>query len=130
MKRRDFALGLASLSFLPAVCHAQLLSPRAAWTVVPTIAIVSTKNDARLPLVHEAVDFWNRSFAEFGSAFRLGEVTQTTGAFPVDELKALSARQLFRQDHWRAGRRSSCTRCPITLWWPCRRGNSFRSPDA
>jgi hypothetical protein len=63
----------------------------AAWTVVPTIAIVSTENEARLPLVHEAVDFWNRSFAELGSAFRLGEVTQTTGVFPVDELKVLSA---------------------------------------
>jgi hypothetical protein len=87
MKRRHFILGLAVT--LPSVCHAQV--PTGAWTVVPTIVIVSAENDARLPLVHEAVDFWNRSFAELGSAFRLGKVTQTTGALPVDELKARSA---------------------------------------
>jgi hypothetical protein len=91
MKRRNFILGLAAT--LPApfrVSRAGQVSPTA-WTVVPSIAIVATENDGRLPLVREAVYFWNRSFAELGSAFRLGEVTQTTGTFPVDELKTLSA---------------------------------------
>ena len=50
----------------------------------------------RVPLVQDAVAFWNRSFAELGSAFRLGPVTQATGAVPVDELRALSDRVLSR----------------------------------
>src|ERR1700730_1231891 len=87
MKRRHFILGLAVT--LPSVCRAQ--AHTGAWAVVPTIVIVSAENDARLPLVHEAVDFWNRSFAELGAAFRLGKVTQTTGALPVDGLKSRSA---------------------------------------
>ena len=92
MKRRDFTLSLAvTLLSSFRVSRAGPVPASAIWTVVPTIAIVSTDNDARLPLVHEAVDFWNRSFAELGSVFRLGEVTQIAGALPVDELKALSA---------------------------------------
>src|SRR4051794_26995396 len=92
MKRRDFTLGLAvTLLSRVRVSRADSAPPSAAWTVIPNVAIVSTENDARLPLVHEAIDFWNRSLAELSSAFRLGEVTQLTGALPVDELKALSA---------------------------------------
>src|SRR5882672_7348928 len=87
MNRRHFILGSALA--LPFECYAQV--PTGGWTVIPTIIILSAENDARLPLVHEAVDFWNRSFAELGSAFRLGKVTQITGALPVDELKARSA---------------------------------------
>jgi hypothetical protein len=51
-------------------------------------------NDARLPLVGDAVAFWNRSFAELGSAFRLGSVSQAVGAIQVDELRTLSGRVL------------------------------------
>jgi len=46
--------------------------------------------------VREAVDFWNRTFAELGTPFRLGSVTDTTAAMPTGELQALSAKVLSR----------------------------------
>jgi hypothetical protein len=49
-----------------------------------------------LPPVQDAVAFWNRSFAELGSAFRLGPVSQAAGAVPADELRALSDQVLNR----------------------------------
>jgi len=94
LNRRHFILGLAVA--LPAAGHAEAPvynSARAlgaAWTSVPSVAILSIGDDARLPLVRDAVVFWNRTFAELGSGFRLGPVTPTGGAIPVDELKALS----------------------------------------
>jgi Dual-action HEIGH metallo-peptidase len=91
INRRHFILGLAVTFPSPVRVSRAGPVPASAWPVVPSIVIVSAENDVRLPLVHEAVDFWNRSFAELGSAFRLGKVTQITGALPVDELKALSA---------------------------------------
>jgi hypothetical protein len=86
-----FLFGLAPVP--PSMCYAQAPSATGAraWTVIPTIVIVSAENDTRLPLVREAIDFWNRSFAEIGSAFRLGNVTQSAGALPIEELKALHA---------------------------------------
>jgi Matrixin len=94
--------GLALL--LPLSCQAQApagsvaVGPVAPWTKVPAVVVVGTSaNDARLPLVHDAVAFWNRSFAELGSAFRLGPVTQASGAIAADELSALSDRVLSRR---------------------------------
>jgi hypothetical protein len=94
-------LGLALL--LPLSCQAQVPAhsavggPVTPWTKVPAVVVVgASTNDARVPLVQDAVAFWNRSFAELGSAFRLGPVTQATEAVPVDELRALSDRVLSR----------------------------------
>ena len=94
-------LGLALLPPLP--CQAQAPAHSAAggmvapWTRVPAVVVVGANvNDARLPLVEDAVAFWNRSFAELGSAFRLGPLTQATAATPADELRALSDRVLSR----------------------------------
>ena len=71
--------------------------PVAPWTKVPAVVVVGARtDDPRLPLVRDAVAFWNRSFAELGSAFRLGPVTQAAGAVPADELRALSDRVLKR----------------------------------
>jgi len=94
-------LGLAPL--LPLSCQAQEparsatggpVVPRAK---VPAVVVVGAcTDDARLPLVRDAVAFWNRSFAELGSAFRLGPVSQADGAIPVDELRALHDRVLNR----------------------------------
>jgi hypothetical protein len=96
MTRRQFILGLA-LS-LPSVSHAQ--TPvglgGTTWTKVPAILVLADEGDARLALVRDAVDFWNRDFAELGSAFRLGPVTRTAGTIPADELKALSETMLSR----------------------------------
>ena len=91
--------GLALL--LAVSCHAQVSPPFAGrgpvapWAAVPAVVVVGANtNDARLPLVQDAVVFWNRSFAELGSAFRLGPVTEATGTVPIDELRALSDRVL------------------------------------
>jgi len=108
-------LGLALL--LPLSCQAQVPAhsavggPVTPWTKVPAVVVVgASTNDARVPLVQDAVAFWNRSFAELGSAFRLGPVTQATGAVPVDELHALSA------SAWRRRRRAQS---PPRAWYPC-----------
>jgi hypothetical protein len=92
MTRRHLILGLA-LS-LPSVCLAQ--AP-AGWTKVPSVVVLGLESDARLPLVRDAVDFWNRVFAEIGSTFRLGTVTPMAGAIPADELKALSEQTLSQR---------------------------------
>jgi len=58
MKRRDFTLGLAATILFPfRVSRADPIPASAAWSVIPTIAIISTENDARLSLVYEALIF-------------------------------------------------------------------------
>jgi hypothetical protein len=92
-------VGCLVLALLLALsCQAQTPARSAAgspapWTKVPAV-VGANANDARLPLVGDAVAFWNRSFAELGSAFRLGLVSRADGAIPVDELRALSGRVL------------------------------------
>jgi hypothetical protein len=67
------------------------------WTKIPAVVVVgASANDARLPLVRDAVAFWNGSFAELGSAFRLGPVTEAGATVPGDELRAISDRVLSR----------------------------------
>ena len=65
--------------------------PPTAWDFVPTITVVSAAGDPRLPLVNDAVAFWNDTFAELGTPFRLGVLTQVVGAIPVEDLKKLSS---------------------------------------
>src|SRR2546427_9414691 len=62
-----------------------------------SITIVSQEHDARIALVHEAVDFWNRTFAELGTPFRLGPVNSRIGAIPAEELAAISRAVLDRR---------------------------------
>jgi putative tryptophan/tyrosine transport system substrate-binding protein len=59
------------------------------WNLVPTITVVSPAGDPRLPLVADAVAFWNDTFAELGTSFRLGALTNVTGAIPVGDLMRL-----------------------------------------
>src|SRR5262249_2442936 len=42
------------------------------WKLVPTITVVSAAGDPRLALVRDAVAFWNDTFAQLGTPFRLG----------------------------------------------------------
>jgi hypothetical protein len=63
------------------------------WNLVPTITVVSGAGDPRLPLVRDAVAFLNDIFAELGTQFRLGALTQVVGPMPVEELKMLSNRR-------------------------------------
>ena len=66
------------------------------WACIPTIAILATAGDGCLPLVRDAVAFWNRTLAEIGSAFRLGAISETVGAIPLPELAMLSDAVLRR----------------------------------
>jgi hypothetical protein len=60
------------------------------WRRVPEITVVSPAGDPRIVGVEEAIDFWNRSFAELGTGFRLGEIHRVAGELPDAELQALS----------------------------------------
>lgn len=85
--------------FVPALCGGQ---PKpggwwgVGWTKVPTVVIVAQDDDPRIQTVREAVEFWNRTFVELGSPFRLGVVKHVSGAVSADELQALSAKVLAR----------------------------------
>jgi putative tryptophan/tyrosine transport system substrate-binding protein len=60
------------------------------WNIVPTITVVSAAGDPRLPLVGDAVAFWNDTFAELGTSFRLEPLTQIVGAILVHDLMMLN----------------------------------------
>jgi len=86
MTRRLCLALLALLAAVPA--HAQL---GMAWQRTPAIAVVSTDaNDPRYALVDEAVAFWNRTFQEMDSGFRLGPVVRHVGRVPEEGLRSLS----------------------------------------
>jgi len=104
-RTRLIACGLiAAIIFaVPATSHAQRLHPRslgartAGWSHGPSIVVVvANAGDARIRLVGDAVKFWNGVFAQLGSPFRLGGVTQRRGTVPSDEMKVLSASALAR----------------------------------
>jgi hypothetical protein len=70
----------------------RFLAPPRGWSFVPSITVLSTEpGDPRLPLVSDAVAFWNKAFSALGTPFRLGALTPVTGAIPVEDLKMLSA---------------------------------------
>lgn len=88
------------ITLIGALVLSALLMPGttdAQWGKVPTITIAAPSQDLRIPLALEAVAFWNRQFAEVGSPFRLGDVTQTTDPLPIDYLTRLSAAVLNRE---------------------------------
>lgn len=61
-----------------------------AWTRVPAITVFGSPDDPRVPMVYDAVMFWNRTLAELGSGFRLGSVGVTAGAAPPGALVTMS----------------------------------------
>ncbi len=61
------------------------------WFKTPNVVVVTDKaNDPRVPLVKDAVDFWNQQLAELGSPFRLGTVREVSGPIPESGLIRLS----------------------------------------
>jgi hypothetical protein len=65
----------------------------AQWVLGPTVTIVAADNDPRIVYTHEAIELWNRTLAELGSAFRLGPVRRLEeGAPGSDELEMVSDR--------------------------------------
>lgn len=103
MTRRSFALGLASAVVgLPQNGSAEprsspwnwatLRAPRnspspypwAPWKKSPSIVVMSAANDARLPDVERAVNFWNLTLRDLGSPFHLGSIEHIPEQLPGD----------------------------------------------
>src|SRR5262245_4368437 len=94
MDRRTLILGLGSLAAsLPSPSHAQHLridTPAArAWSIVPSIVVVSAANDPRLPAVREAIEFWNGQLSKLASPFRLGGTSRIVGMIPASDIHAM-----------------------------------------
>jgi hypothetical protein len=91
MTRRQALLALAGALALQRATDAMAAAAMGApWAVLPSVGVVGPTGDPRLPLVHDAIEFWNGVFASLGSPFRLGPVTAVAGAIPAGELVALS----------------------------------------
>jgi hypothetical protein len=67
---------------------------------VPALTVISAQDDPRLPAVEEAVQFWNRTFDEMGSSFRLGTIHRVLGEVREDDLQVLSELQLPLLSGW------------------------------
>src|SRR5262249_26155258 len=63
-----------------------------AWNFPPSITIVADKDDPRIPLVGDAVAFWNSTFMALGVSFRLGTVMEVVSVVPSEDLMMLSRR--------------------------------------
>jgi hypothetical protein len=68
------------------------------WSKVPSIVLVSPENDSRIQATYEAIDFWNHTFAQIGTSFRLGAVTRTAEKLPANQMVLLSQNLLARSD--------------------------------
>jgi len=77
---------LAAVLLIPLSCAAQ----REPLPKPPVVTILGSESDPRIPLVHEALEYWNGVFAEIGSPFRLGPVRLAPGEISVDTLRGLS----------------------------------------
>jgi hypothetical protein len=105
MSRKRLSIGLGVLIAGSAACAiavteaAPLHSFR--WTRIPSITVVSEEADPRIGSVREAVDFWNQTFAELGSPFRLGELTIVSGSVPDADVQALGS-QVIDHSRWPA----------------------------
>ncbi len=54
------------------------------WSGIPTIVIVTRKDDPRIAEVMEAVQFWNDQLKSMGTPLRLGAVTESYDINPDD----------------------------------------------
>ena len=61
------------------------------WNKTPAINVVYSKADDRLDLVDEAVVFWNKTFEEIGSGFRLPKPIRVKNEIPETALQSLSS---------------------------------------
>jgi len=104
MRRKHVSIGLrvciagAAACVVAATVGARLQA--VGWTKIPSITVVSAEADPRIGSVREAVDFWNRTFAELMSPFHLGALSIVRGSVPDADVQALGKQVL---DH---------------TWWP------------
>jgi hypothetical protein len=59
------------------------------WTKIPSVTVVSAAGDSRIEAVREAIAFRNRTFADMGTPFRLGEPNFVTGTIPDGDIQSL-----------------------------------------
>lgn len=85
---RGLVAGLLLLAlFAPGAANAQPIG----WRHVPSITVIGPDaSDVRLGLLDEAVAFWNRTFEELDSGFRLGTVTRVVAKVPDQAVQSLS----------------------------------------
>jgi hypothetical protein len=78
MNRRDAMQGIATALLAAGWATARVLAAGLgfAWDRVPAVAVLGAADDPRQALVRDAVAFWNQTFSELGSRFRLGPVTR------------------------------------------------------
>jgi hypothetical protein len=69
------------------------------WTKIPSVTVVSAAGDSRLPAVRDAIAFWNRTFADLGTPFRLGNVAFVVDTIPDDDIQSLG-NQVLHQSVW------------------------------
>lgn len=60
------------------------------WSTAPAVLIIAQENDPRLSDVRDAIDFWNRTFAELGIPFRLKAPKHIVQEVPQECLRQLS----------------------------------------
>jgi hypothetical protein len=87
--------------------------PSHGWAKIPSITVVSAEGDPRIEAVREAVAFWNRTFAELGTPFRLGDAAFVTGSVPDGEIQSLGNQVIHRT--WRPTVPESLERFPGDL---------------
>jgi hypothetical protein len=100
MSRRRWSLGhwiLVAIVATGAIAWASAFG--SSWAKSPSITVISEAGDPRREAVREAVAFWNRTFAELRTPFRLGDVEWVTDSVPDSDIQAL-ARQVRRYDPW------------------------------
>jgi len=86
--KQGFAIFLLGIAVFAA--GAALAQPRG-WRHVPSITVAGPNaDDVRFVLLEEAVAFWNRTFEELDSSFRLGSVTRVVAKVPDQALQSLS----------------------------------------
>jgi hypothetical protein len=60
------------------------------WRISPTVTVIGSEGDVRQAMVEKAVAFWNRTFEEQGTPFRIGAITKVNASIPESDLSALS----------------------------------------
>ncbi|MCA1590435.1 MAG: hypothetical protein LC734_08620 [Acidobacteria bacterium] len=60
------------------------------WKRSPAVIVIYADKDERIGLVDEAIAFWNKTFEEVGSGFRLSKASTLRKVIPESDLQALS----------------------------------------
>jgi hypothetical protein len=100
MNRRHVCIGLGVFVAGAAPCAIAAMEGAGIqfvhWTKIPSITVVSAEGDPRISSVREAVNFWNGTFADLGSSFRLGALTVVSGSVPDTDIQALGRQVVER----------------------------------